>query len=161
MNQRYMFLRLLGIAVLAGSAVLATGVLAMPLNSVTFTVTSLDDSGPGSLREAIDSANASPGADAVSFEVDGTILLESTLPNVTDDLSIDGTGHSIIVDGNGSYQIIEVSLGVSLSLTEIELDNGYGLPEGSSEGGAIRTLAAGCAGLPVLWKLCQHWGSDL
>src|SRR5947207_15969266 len=59
----------------------------------TFTVTTLADSGPGSLREAVTSANAAAGADIVQFAhgLSGTINLASQL-DVTDDLTINGTG---------------------------------------------------------------------
>jgi hypothetical protein len=50
------------------------------------------DSGNGSLRQAIASANANPGADAIQFDVAGTIQLTSgALPTVTGNVDIDGT----------------------------------------------------------------------
>ncbi len=36
-----------------------------------FTVTNTDDSGPGSLRQAILDANANPGADLITFNIPG------------------------------------------------------------------------------------------
>jgi len=75
-----------------------------------FTVTSAADSGPGSLREAIAAANASPGADQINFNIDTgpqTIALASRLPTITDQLTIDGTTQSgfsssplIAIDGS-------------------------------------------------------------
>src|SRR5947209_5353903 len=55
----------------------------------TFTVTNLSDGGPGSLRAAIDAANASPGAATIRFApgLKGTILLGSVL-SITDDVTI-------------------------------------------------------------------------
>lgn len=44
----------------------------------TFTVTSLADSGSGSLRQAILDANNSPGLDAIHFAVAGTIRAAAT-----------------------------------------------------------------------------------
>jgi parallel beta-helix repeat protein len=55
------------------------------------TVSSLNDSGAGSLRQAILDANAGKGADTINFTVSGTIVLNSALPNVTDTVNIDGT----------------------------------------------------------------------
>lgn len=63
----------------------------------TFKVSSIQDSGPGTLREAISLANNSPGTDKIVFvstddlySQPQTILLESPLPEITDNLLIDG-----------------------------------------------------------------------
>ena len=66
-------------------------VLAALVASETYVVSTLADSGPGSLREAIIAANTHKGADAIDFNVVGTISLKSALPTVTDSLEIDGT----------------------------------------------------------------------
>jgi len=58
------------------------------LLGVTFTVTNTNDSGPGSLRDAINSANLSPGNDLIDFNILGvgvqTIFSLSQLPPLTD-----------------------------------------------------------------------------
>jgi parallel beta-helix repeat protein len=59
-----------------------------------FTVTNTDDSGPGSLRQAILDANATPEFDRIRFALGAgshTITLLSALPTITDSLRIDGT----------------------------------------------------------------------
>ena len=59
--------------------------------AATFTVTNLDDSGPGSLRDAIAQANATPDADTINFAVTGTITLTSgSLPIEGGPLTIGG-----------------------------------------------------------------------
>jgi hypothetical protein len=67
---------------------------ATALPAATFTVTSTADSGAGSLRAAIDSANTNPGADTIAFGIVGTgphtIALASALPNITEAVTIDG-----------------------------------------------------------------------
>lgn len=75
----------------------------------TYTVSNTDDSGPGSLRQAITEANDNPGADAVHFSVAGTLVLFSNLPNITDALTIDGTTAPGYVVSAPSF-IIETSL---------------------------------------------------
>ncbi|MEO1092263.1 MAG: right-handed parallel beta-helix repeat-containing protein, partial [Pseudomonadota bacterium] len=57
----------------------------------TFTVTNLDDSGTGSLRDAIEQANnnGNQDVDEIVFTVAGTIRLQSTLV-ITEALTIDG-----------------------------------------------------------------------
>jgi hypothetical protein len=62
--------------------------------ATTFVVTRTDDSGPGSLRQAILDANANPGSDLLTFNIGTglkTITLASKLPDVTDPVVIDGT----------------------------------------------------------------------
>jgi hypothetical protein len=49
------------------------------LRAAAYTVTTLADSGPGSLRAAIELANATPADDTIDFAVSGTIVLASTL----------------------------------------------------------------------------------
>ena len=57
----------------------------------TYTVTNLNDSGAGSLRQAITNANANGGADTITFSTFGTINLASALPQITSRVTIDGT----------------------------------------------------------------------
>lgn len=57
----------------------------------SFTVTSLADSGPGSLRQAILDANASAGFDLIEFAVAGTIRVGRTaLPAITEGAAVLG-----------------------------------------------------------------------
>ena len=60
----------------------------------TFVVSNTEDSGEGSLRQAILNSNASPDRDTIDFFIEGlsrTIELKSALPYVTDPVTIDGT----------------------------------------------------------------------
>ena len=60
----------------------------------TFTVTNTNDSGPGSLRQAILDANASPGKDTIAFDIPGlgvhVIQVLTDLPTITDPVAIHG-----------------------------------------------------------------------
>jgi parallel beta-helix repeat protein len=57
-----------------------------------FTVLNLNNSGTGSLRQAILNANTHAGADAIDFNVAGTIRLTTgALPTITGNVDIDGT----------------------------------------------------------------------
>ena len=62
--------------------------------ATTFTVTNTNDSGAGSLRQAILDANANPGADSIAFSIGSglqTISPASSLPEISDPVVIDGT----------------------------------------------------------------------
>ena len=76
----------------------------------TFTVTNLLDSGAGSLREAVASANANPGADTIEFTTTGTIGLTSGQLDITDSLTINGPGASALtVSGEGLSRVFAIA----------------------------------------------------
>src|SRR4051812_6440420 len=67
----------------------------------TFTVSNLNDSGAGSLRAAVTSANNAPGADTINFSVNGTITLTTGEMPIAGPLTIAGPGSSkLTVSGN-------------------------------------------------------------
>jgi hypothetical protein len=83
----------------------------------TFVVSNTDDSGPGSLRQAILEANAAPGHDIIAFDIAGpgvhTISLTSPLPTITDPVTIDGytqpgASPNILQEGNDAVLLIEL-----------------------------------------------------
>lgn len=67
----------------------------------TFIVTTLADAGPGSLRDAIEKANARSGADTILFDAgiaNGTITLQTDLPDITgDNTFINGESRNITI----------------------------------------------------------------
>jgi hypothetical protein len=103
--------------------------LATPAQATTFTVTILDDSGAGSLRQAITDANSSSGADTIEFQsgLAGTITLDSKLPAITDadGLTIDGGSADITVDGNNAVRSgFEVTSGTALTVNNLTIARG-------------------------------------
>ena len=98
-----------------------------------FTVTNTNDSGAGSLRQAIINANANAGADTISFAIGSgtqTISLASALPTITEQVTIDGwtqPGYA----GTPLIRIEGASAGASA--------DGISL-SGSSDGSVIRGL---------------------
>jgi hypothetical protein len=97
----------------------------------TFTVTTLADSGAGSLRAAITSANGSSGS-TINFQsgLNGTITLQSVLPIITDPTTITGpTATTIAIDGNdNNFNIFQfgssASASGSISISNLTLQNG-------------------------------------
>jgi uncharacterized protein with beta-barrel porin domain len=90
---------------IAGAALLAISPLnASAAHAQTYVVTTTNDSGAGSLREAIIEANATPGSTiAFASGLGGaTIALAGDLPAITSSVTINGGG--IRLDGNGTYR---------------------------------------------------------
>ncbi len=85
------------------------------VQAATFTVVNTNDSGAGSLRQAILDANANAGADTIRFNIAGSgvhsIAPTSALPNVTSPATIDGysqpgaTANTFIGENNAVMQI--------------------------------------------------------
>jgi hypothetical protein len=77
-----------------GLVVFGLGSLGNFAAAVDFPVVTLNDSGPGSLRDSIVAANTNPGPDRVIFSIPGAgaqvISVLSPLPEITDSLEIDG-----------------------------------------------------------------------
>ena|GEM_PF-2044040 len=81
----------------------------------TFTVSNLNDSGGGSLRQAILNSNATGTDDLIQFGVAGSINLFSQLPSITDKVTIDGTTapgytNAPVVTLNGSATTYDIGL---------------------------------------------------
>lgn len=102
-----------------GAALGALGVAAIA-SAATFSVINESDAGPGSLRQAILDANATPGADLIAFNIPGpgvhTISPLSALPALTDDagVTIDGysqpgSSHNTLAVGDNAVLLIELS----------------------------------------------------
>ena len=106
----------------------------------TFTVVNTDDSGTGSLRGAIEQANASAGADTISFDaaLAGETIVLTTELQITDDLTITGLGSDqLTLDGNSDSRIFNISDGSFGTLLTVEI-RGLALTNGFSDnGGAI------------------------
>src|SRR5579872_103462 len=107
--------------------------------AATFTVVNLADSGPGSLRQAVVDANASPGANTVTFAdgLTGTIGLTTGQMTITNGLTITGPGAGVLaIDGNQQSRIFTVGNGVTVAIAGLTLTNGLatGAP---ARGGAI------------------------
>ncbi len=93
-----------GSALILGSALS----LSMPVQAATFTVTNRNDSGTGSLRQAVVQANSTSGLDDIVFSssVSGSIKLTSGAINVTDKLNIHGPGaESLTVNAQGADSV--------------------------------------------------------
>jgi len=103
-------------------AVMLAVFTAVPAFAATITVANLNDSGSGSLRDAI--AIASPG-DTINFRVAGTITLTSGELLINKSLTISGPGAgSLAVSGNRSSRVFEIGGGTTVSISGLTIENG-------------------------------------
>jgi CSLREA domain-containing protein len=103
-----------------------------------------------SLREAINNANSpgvdttggdcelGTGTDMIIFSISGMIALGSTLPDVANSLTIDGSGQSITLDGGGTHGVLLVNTSAALTVNNLTIANGNSNSTDTS-GGAIRS----------------------
>src|SRR5690606_27202107 len=87
--------------------------LAVPAHAATIEVTNTDDSGAGSLRAAIEAANASTDPlDVIDATgVSGTIELKSALPQITGAVEIEGPGSDRLTlrrEEGDNYRLLDI-----------------------------------------------------
>ena len=93
-----------------------------------FTVTNTADIGAGSLRQAIDGANAAAGADTIEFagSLNGdTITLGGSQLSITGDLTISGPGASALtVSGNNASRVFSIGTGATVYISGLRIIGG-------------------------------------
>ena len=102
-----------------------------PVWAATYTVTSNEDSGEGTLRQAIIDANATTEVDDdIVFNLGSgneTITLSSEL-SIYDNLTIDGdntgSGTDITIDGDNSCRVFYIHPGWTVTLDNLTIQNG-------------------------------------
>ena len=100
--------------------------MAMQAHAATITVTNTNDSGPGSLRQAL--ANANNG-DRINFGVTGTIALTNGGLEVNKNVMISGPGaNQLSIDGNHATLVFGVAPQRTVSISGLSITNGqYGI----------------------------------
>src|SRR6185369_5831269 len=109
------------------ATLLALSALLLTHSGRAATVTTTDDDGPGSLRDAI--ANAAPG-ETINFTSVGTITLTSGELLIDKDLIISGPGADNLViqrsadNGTPNFRIFHVSPGFTVTISGLTVSNG-------------------------------------
>jgi nitrous oxidase accessory protein NosD len=93
---------------------------AVPSFAKTLTVTNTDDSGPGSLRDAISTAD--PG-DTIEFSVTGAITLTSGSLTLDKNLTIKGPGAAQLAISGGGNPVLVINSGV-IAISGLTIQNG-------------------------------------
>jgi Secretion system C-terminal sorting domain len=101
--------------------------------AATFTVTNTNDTGPGSLRQAILDANATPGPDDIVFNIAGTgpfVLAPGSggLPSIDEAVTINGYSQPGATQGSMATRVLQIVLngaaaGVGASGLTVNADN--------------------------------------
>jgi hypothetical protein len=115
------------------AAALLFAALQTAAQAATFSVTNTNDTGSGSLRQAILDANANAGSDTINFNIAGggikTITPTGALPEITEGVTIDGysqpgaTANTLAV-GNDAVILIELNLVNDASLFGLKVSGG-------------------------------------
>lgn len=110
------------LGLLLAMLILALG--APPSRAATITVTNTNDSGPGSLRQAI--ADASPG-DTIVFDLPypAAIILTSGELLIDKDLFISGPGaRNLTISGNGASRVFNIDKSVTATIANVTIADG-------------------------------------
>ena len=106
----------------------------------TLFVNNTNDSGVGSLRQAVLDANNQPGADTIQFKNTalGTITLASQL-TLTGDTEINGpSADGLTVSGGGVSRVFKIEAGATVTIKKLKITNGS--VAGIELGGGIQNL---------------------
>ena len=106
--------------------------ITVPAHADVITVTNTNDSGPGSLRQALADAN---DGDTITFAVTDTIGLTSGELLVNSSITISGPGaNNLAVNGNAKSRVFHVASGKTVTISGLAITNGN---SGSDAGGGI------------------------
>ena len=130
-------------AALAALALLVVACL-MPVAAwaADFTVSNGNDSGAGSLRQAIFNSNAAGGSNTITINgAVGTITLTQSLPMITASVAV--TGNNTILDANNTGRAIFVQAG-TVSVSNLTINNA--VANGGNGGSALTGSGGGGLG---------------
>ena len=115
------------------------------LHGATFTVTTTNISGPGSLPVAIVQANTTPGKNKILFTVTNVTTLGLQLPAITNSVSIMGrTDVPTVISGGGVLPLFAFAAGTTNSLSNLVLANGSTTGSGAAISNASTLSVNNC-----------------
>lgn len=111
-----------------------------------FEVTNRDDSGPGSLRQAVIDANAHSGANTITFApaLAGTIVLTSGQVEIRSNLEIKGPGApALTVSGDNSSRVFYIEGDPTVRISGLTVAHGFAGPNAPNPGSGGGIFVAG------------------
>ncbi len=118
-------------------AILALSLSGSMAFATTYQVTNANDSGAGSLRQAILDTNANVGADIIEITSQGVLTLASVLPTPYESVTIDGPGSAAFtIDAQDLGQVMTIGQlngGQSYVIEGVAIRGGYN----DGDGGAL------------------------
>jgi len=103
----------------------------------TFQVTNTNDSGAGSLRQAISDANANPGADEIIVDdvLTGTIVLTTSQLAISSPMTIQGPGaEQLAISGNDTFRVFYIDTPESVDISGLSIVSGNSISVGGGGG---------------------------
>jgi uncharacterized repeat protein (TIGR01451 family) len=113
---------------LAGLCATILAIGAASAQAATISVTNGAGSGPGTLREAVETANGNANADTIAIQVE-LVQLNEALPDLVGELDIEGTVPGATVRGGGQvlgFRVFNVAAGAAVSISDLTVENGAG-----------------------------------
>ena len=109
--------------------------LGVAAHTNVITVTNTNDSGSGSLRQALADAN---DGDTINFAVTGTIGLTSGELLVNKSVTVSGPGADILtVNGNATYRVFQIAPNKVVTISNLTITNGNANTQPVPDGGGI------------------------
>lgn len=146
------------------SAIIFLAASSAPTLAATFTVTNTNDSGAGSLRQAILDANAASGADTIvfdpSFNVPRTITMasdEMLISSLGGDLTINGPGMNLLtVSGNDQFRVFQINsadAAINVAINNLTITRARLTSAGQGAGASIAINNGGAANFTAFLTL--------
>jgi predicted outer membrane repeat protein len=130
--------------ILFATCLSALCLIALSTQGATITVTNTNDSGAGSLRQAVADAN---DGDTIEFGVTGIITLTTGELLVNKSITVNGPGSgNLSIDGNRTTRVLHVSRSVTAAIAGLTITNGtvssdFGAGGGIYNDHAVLTLS--------------------
>jgi predicted outer membrane repeat protein len=118
------------------------GLLIPAAHASICTVTStVDSTDPGTLRTCLTTVNA---GDTIQFGVTGTVTLTSALPQITQNLTIYGSGPAVLtISGADSYPVFNIASSATVTINGMTIANGNGTNGGGISNAGTLTVENG------------------